>query len=172
MSLHYKIYHARNKSAKDAGKVLFLSLCNRCGWHSTKVVRDTLSYHPLSHQLHTQWKSCSAASNTWTWASQADFQFLWFDVFRQITPVHHLVRRWNKMSSSILLQMTKKQLSSYFQPLETLDEAIWRVILPSSRFWSLLPTNLPLSGELPSRRGEQDLWLESGLSNSFSGKTF
>ena len=66
----------------------------------------------------------------------------------------------------------EQKLSSYSQPPETLDEAIWRVILPSSRFWKLLPTNLPLSGELPSRRGEQDLWLESGLSNSFSGKTF
>ena len=107
MSLHYWVYHARDKSGKDAGKISLLSLCNRCGWHSTKVVRDTLSYHPLSHQLHTQWKSCSIASNTWTWASQADFQFLWFDVFRQKTPVHHLVRRLNKMSLSILLQMNK-----------------------------------------------------------------
>ena len=83
-----RINHFRNAGAQDAEE--FLSPAprgNRCAWHSTKVVRDTLSYHPLSHQLNTQWKSCSTTSNTWTserWLSVSPI----FDISTRKTPGH------------------------------------------------------------------------------------
>ena len=85
-NLALRINHFRNAGAKDAEE--FLSpppSGNRCAWHSTKVVRDTLSYHPLSHQLNTQWKSCSTTSNTWTserWLSVSPI----FDISTRKTP--------------------------------------------------------------------------------------
>ena len=100
--LHFWIYHAGHKSAEDAGKVLCLSFCNRCGWHSTKVVRDTLSYHPLSHQLSTQWKSCSTASNTWASLevtfSFSDLIFFWQEK-NTCAPPGQEEKRLNKSSS-------------------------------------------------------------------------
>ena len=83
---NYWLIDAGNKKcSRCSWEVLFLSFCNRCGWHSTKVVRDTLSYHPLSHQLNTQWKSCSTTSNTWTserWLSVSPI----FDISTRKTP--------------------------------------------------------------------------------------
>ena len=66
-------------------------------------------------------------------------------------PPGQKVRRLNKMSLSILLpKMSKKQ----YHPIFNLRQCLTGdPNSPSSRFWSPLPTNLPLSGELPSRRG-------------------
>ena len=155
---HFWIYHAGHKSAEDAGKVLCLSFCNRCGWHSTKVVRDTLSYHPLSHQLSTQWKSCSTASNTWA-SLEVTFSFsdlIFFDRKKNTcAPPGQNVKRLKKPPPN-----DQKLFST-----SRYEAAVWRVIqLPSSRFWTLLPTNLPLSGELPLEKGGTVIY---GLNQDF-----
>ena len=97
---HHWIYHSRKMTFKDAGKFYSCpSLVTDAPDIQQRWFVTPLVIILSCHQLHTQWKSCSAASNTWTWAPRGDFQFLWFDVFWQKTPVHHLVRgekvRWN-----------------------------------------------------------------------------
>ena len=143
-NLALRINHFRNAGAQDAEE--FLSPAprgNRCAWHSTKVLRDTLSYHPLSHQLNTQWKSCSTTSNTWTserWLSVSPI----FDISKRKTPGH-----WNETLN--------------LGPISTLErgsEARWQVNSPPPWFRNPVPTNLPVSGGLaaPRKGGRRDLW--------------
>ena len=143
---------------------ILVLLGNRCAWHSTKVVRDTLSYHPLlpsaPHTMKVMLHSFQHLDLSPSW--WLSVSLIWrFLTENTCAPPGQKVKRLNKMSLSILPKMSKKQ----YHPIFNLRQCLTGdPNSPSSRFWSPLPTNLPLSGELPSRRGAGFMvWIRTTL---------
>ena len=97
---------------------ILVLLGNRCAWHSTKVVRDTLSYHPLlpsaPHTMKVMLRSFQHLylSPSWWLSVSLIWRFL---TENTCAPPGQKVRRLNKMSLSILLpKMSKKQYHPIF----------------------------------------------------------